>query len=89
MDSMRIDTDRATRRALIRDVAVAIFSAEPAAVEAATDFEKDLDVDSLLAVEFVVELESVLGVPLHVDQIPALMAGLDGAYDTVAETAGW
>ncbi|MEU0150100.1 condensation domain-containing protein [Streptomyces sp. NPDC006288] len=89
MDSTRTDTDRAARLARIRDVAAEVFSAEPAAVEAAEDFEKDLDTDSLLAVEFVVELERVFGVPLHVDQIPRLMAGLDSAYETVAESAGW
>lgn len=89
MDSTAFGTDRAARTAQIRDVAAAVFSVEPAAVEAAADFEQDLDADSLLAVEFVVELESVFGVPLHVDLIPRLMAGLDSAYTTVAEKAGW
>jgi acyl carrier protein len=83
------EAGRAERRTRIRDVAAAVFSADPAAVEAATDFEHDLDADSLLAVEFVVELEKALGVPLAVEQIPRLMSGLDRAYDEIARTAGW
>ena len=89
LDSTSLDTDRAARIAQIRDIAAAVFSAEPETIEAAEDFEQDLDADSLLAVDFVVELEKVLGISLHVDLIPRLMAGLDSAYDAVAESAGW
>ncbi|GAA2742154.1 acyl carrier protein [Kitasatospora cinereorecta] len=89
LDTTGVDTDRAARTAQIRDVAATVFSADPAAIEAAGDFEHDLDADSLLAVEFVVELEKLFGVPLHVNQIPQLMAGLDSAYEVLAETAGW
>jgi acyl carrier protein len=89
MDITRTDADRAARLTRIRDIAAAIFTADPGAVEAAEDFAQDLDTDSLLAVEFLVELEQVFAVSLDVEQIPRLMAGLDSAYETVAESAGW
>ncbi|MGV9560165.1 condensation domain-containing protein [Streptomyces sp. NPDC003401] len=89
MDTTQTDAGRAARLTRIRDVAAAVFTAEPGAVEAAEDFAQDLDTDSLLAVDFLVELERVFEVSLDVDQIPQLMAGLDSAYETVAKSAGW
>ncbi|WP_327674845.1 condensation domain-containing protein [Kitasatospora sp. NBC_00458] len=89
MKSTSTGTGRAERVAQIRDVAVAVFSVAPEAVEAAGSFEADLGVDSLLAVEFTVELEKAFGVALHVNEIPELMAGLDRAYEVIAAKAGW
>ncbi|MFC8453496.1 condensation domain-containing protein [Kitasatospora sp. NPDC057223] len=83
------NTERAGRIAQIRDVAAMVFRAEPEAVEAAGSFETDLDSDSLLAVEYTVELEKLFQVALHVDDIPRLMSGLDSTYELIAEKAGW
>ncbi|MEE1827978.1 condensation domain-containing protein [Streptomyces sp. BE20] len=89
MKSTSSGTARAERIARIRDVAVAVFSVAPEAVEAADSFEADLGVDSLLAVEYTVELEKAFDVALHVNEIPELMAGLDRAYEVIAGKAGW
>ena len=89
MESTSVATDRAARIREIRDVAATMFEVRPEEVEAAQSFEDDLGADSLLAVEFLVELERRFGVALELSELTRLMANLDSAYEAIAEIAGW
>lgn len=89
MESTGVKTDRAERIRRIRDVAARTFQVEPEAVEAAASFEADLEADSLLAVEFLVELERCFGISMELTELDRLMANLNTCYEAIAEIAGW
>ena len=89
MESTGVETDRHARIRQIRDVAARTFQVEPEEVEAAESFESDLGADSLLAVEFLVELEGCFGIALELSELDRLMANLNQAYEAIAVIAGW
>jgi len=89
METTGVKTDRTERIRQIRDVAARTFQVEPEAVEAAASFEADLGADSLLAVEYLVELERCFGISMELTELDRLMANLDEAYAAIAEIAGW
>jgi len=89
MESTSVETGRRARIRQIRDVAARTFQVEPEEVEAAESFEADLGADSLLAVEYLVELERCFGIALELTELDRLMANLDTAYEAIAAIAGW
>lgn len=87
---MRQDTEiDPARLAQVRDVVAEVFSAEPAAVEAAGSFEDDLDTNSLLAVDLCIRLETDFGISISNDELPRLMTDLRTVYEFVADKAKW
>ena len=87
---MRQDTELdPARLAQVRDVVAEVFSAEPAAVEAAGSFEDDLDTNSLLAVDLCIRLETDFGISISNDELPQLMTDLRTVYEFVADKAKW
>ncbi|HTI20623.1 MAG TPA: phosphopantetheine-binding protein [Kutzneria sp.] len=87
---MRQDTEiDPARLAQVRDVVAEVFSAEPAAVEAAGSFEDDLDTNSLLAVDLCIRLETDFGISISNDELPQLMTDLRTVYEFVADKAKW
>ena len=89
IESTSVETERLVRLERIRDIAAEVFSVGPDAVEAAGSFATDLETDSLLAVDFLCELEKHFALEIDTETIPQLMSGLQAAYDVVAATAGW
>jgi acyl carrier protein len=89
MESTGVETDRRARIRQIRDVAARTFQVEPEEVEAAESFESDLGADSLLAVEYLVELEREFGIAMELSELDRLMSNLDQAYEAIAAIAGW
>ena len=89
MESIGVETGRRARIRQIRDVAARTFQVEPEQVEAAKSFEDDLGADSLLAVEYLVELENCFGIAMELSELDRLMANLDEAYEAIAVIAGW
>jgi len=87
---MRQDTEiDPARLAQVRDVVAEVFSAEPAAVEAAGSFEDDLDTNSLLAVDLCIRLETDFSISISNDELPQLMTDLRTVYEFVADKAKW
>lgn len=83
------DTQRADRFARIRDIVAEVFSAEPSQVEAAKNFENDLETNSLLAIDLLIALEETFGISIDNDELPRLMTDLRTLYQVVAEKARW
>jgi acyl carrier protein len=81
--------ESAQRLAEIRDMAADIFSVDPEEVEQAESFVADLGADSLLAIEFVTQLEKRFGVTVDESEVPDLITNLEAAYTVVAGKAGW
>lgn len=73
----------------IRDIVAKVFSAEPSQVEAATNFDNDLETNSLLAIDLLIALEEDFGISIHNDELPRLMIDLHTLYQVVAEKARW
>jgi acyl carrier protein len=87
MDQEVIDIEQ-SRLGEIAELAADLFSATVEQVVAATSFVDQLEVDSLLAIELLVQLEKRYGI-----RIPEAdgnrMTDLAGTYAVVAEIAGW
>lgn len=85
----KMDAEKTQRIVEIRDMAADVFSADPEEVEQAESFVADLGADSLLAIEFVTQIEKHFGVTIDESEVPDLIVNLLSAYNVVAEKAGW
>ncbi len=83
------DTQPADRLIQLRDIVAEVFSAEPSQVEAAENFENDLETNSLLAIDLLIALEETFGISIDNDELPGLMTDLRTLYQVVAEKAEW
>jgi len=72
----------------LRDIAAAVFAADPEDVENAASFVDDLDADSLLIVELLAQIEQRYDVTISEGDAYG-MTDLKSTYEIVAEAAGW
>lgn len=77
-----------TRLGEIAELAADLFSVTVEQVVAADSFVDQLEVDSLLAIELLVQLEKQYGIRIP-EAEGARMTDLRSTYAVVAEIAGW
>jgi len=87
MNQEVIDIEQ-SRLGEIAELAADLFSATVEQVVAATSFADQLDVDSLLAIELLVQLEKQYGIRIS-EAHGARLTDLRSTYAVVAEIAGW
>jgi acyl carrier protein len=87
MNQNAIATDR-DHLAEIARIAADIFSVSAAEVAAAESFVRDLDTDSLLAIELLTRLEKHYGIYIPESEVER-MVNLHDTYAIVADRAGW
>ena len=72
----------------LAELAADLCSVDVEQVVAAESFVDDIDVDSLLAIQLLVQLEKRYGVTIPDTELPRLV-NLRATHELVAEYAGW
>ncbi|MGQ0838602.1 acyl carrier protein [Actinokineospora sp.] len=85
MEAVAVSTDRLAE---IAELAADLFSVSVEEVVGAESFIEDVEADSLLVIQLLVQLEKRYGVPIPDTELPRLV-NLRATYELVAEYAGW